>query len=229
MIRSFLAVSAAALCFTLPALAETRTYDVPAFTGLDVSSGIDVTFTAGPAQSVSVENRDGKFDDIIVEVKDGDLSLKRPQKMGWGRRPRYNVTVTAPVLSRVDVSSGADVSGSGLSGPVVSISTSSGADATITGISAGRVTLDSSSGSDLTASGTCDHVDAESSSGSDIEAGDLICATAEADASSGSDLEIHATNSVRADASSGADIDVHGGPTTADIDKSSGGSVSIKS
>ena len=228
MIRIILAASTAALILAAPAIAETRNFDVASFDGIDVSAGIDVNFETGGAQSVSVENKDGDFDDIIVEVKGGKLVLKRPRRTGWGKRPRYNVTVSAPSLNSIEVSSGADATGSGLSGEQVRIETSSGADADITGIDAVHISLGSSSGSDLDASGTCDSLTADSSSGSDINAGDLHCRIGAADASSGSDITIYVTEAVAADASSGADVNVYGGPTDADIDKSSGGSVRIR-
>lgn len=228
MIRTLTAASVAALCFAAPALAETRTYDVGAFTGLEVSAGINVNFETGQARSVSVRNAKDNFDDIIVEVKGDTLILKRPRKIGWGKRTRYTVTVSAPSLDRVEASSGADVTGSGLSGDEVSISSSSGADATITGIDAQTVRLESSSGSDIEASGTCDRVIADSSSGADIEAGDLVCRIGDADASSGSDITIHVSESINADVSSGADIDVYGQPEARNTDKSSGGSVNFK-
>ena len=228
MVRTLIAASAAVLIFAAPALAEIQNYDVAAFDGIEVSAGIDVNFTTGGTQSVSVENKNGNFDDIIVEVRHGKLVLKRPRKIGWGKRPRYNVTVTAPSLNSVEASSGADATGSGLSGDQVRIETSSGADADITGINAVHIALGSSSGSDLNASGTCDSLTADSSSGSDIDAGDLHCRIGAADASSGSDITIYVTEAVAADASSGGDVNVYGGPTDADIDKSSGGSVHIR-
>ncbi len=231
MIRTLTLASVTALGLSATAMAETRTYDVSEFTGLSVSSGLDVTFSTGAAQSVLVENKNGDFDDIEVEVKNGMLKLSRKNNnwgMGWNKRERYSVTVTAVSLDRVEASSGSDVEGSGLSGAKVSLSTSSGSDLTVSDIDAVEVRLESSSGSDLNASGICEKVYADSSSGSDIEASDLVCQYGDADASSGSDIEIHATTAVTADASSGADIDVYGGPTDVDSDKSSGGRVSVK-
>lgn len=232
MIRPTFAVSAAALIFIAPALGETRTYDVADFTGIDVSAGIDVSFSTGASHSVSVENAKGDFSDIVVDVKNGQLVLTRAKKNlgigGWNKRQSYAVTVTAPRLDTVEASSGADANGSGLRGDKVSLSVSSGADIEVTDVEAVRVSLDSSSGSDLSVSGTCEQVSADSSSGSDIDARELRCLQADADASSGSDIEVFASQSVTAEASSGADVDVFGGPAVSDIDKSSGGSVSIK-
>ncbi|HOP20365.1 MAG TPA: DUF2807 domain-containing protein, partial [Amphiplicatus sp.] len=61
-----------------------------------------------------------------------------------------------------------------------------------------------------------------------VDAEDLICETANADASSGASAEIHASKSIVADASSGGSIRVHGSPTNVNLDRSSGGSISIR-
>lgn len=230
MIRSLTAASVAVLLVAGAASAETRSYDVGSFTAIDASAGLDVTFTTGGDQSVTVENRKGDFSDIEVLVKNDTLVLKRAkQNWGWGKkRERYNITVSAPIISDIEASSGSDVTGSGLTGESIFIDVSSGADVSVEAINGGTVRLETSSGSDLTASGTCTEVRADSSSGSDINAGDLVCTNGRAEASSGSDITIHVTGRVSADVSSGADINVRGGPTDVDTDKSSGGSVNIR-
>lgn len=230
MIRCFSVASLVALGLAGAASAETRTYDVGAFTNIDISAGLDLAFEAGGAQAISVENDTGDFSDIDVFVRGDTLVLKRKKNnWGWGkRRLRYGITVSAPQISGVEASSGSDVSGRNMSGSDVRIEVSSGADVTVTGVDGGTVSIETSSGSDANVAGTCETVRADSSSGSDIEARDLICQNGYADASSGSDIAIHASSSVSADASSGADIDVYGNPTDVDSDKSSGGSVSIR-
>ncbi len=231
MIRSLTAIGLVSLGLAGAASAETRTYDVGAFTKIDISAGLDLEFTTGGTQSIAVENENGNFDDIDVYVSGDTLVLKR-KKQNWGwnnKRQRYGITVSAPQISSLEASSGSDVSGQNMSGSDVLIDVSSGADVTVTGVDGGTVTIETSSGSDANVSGTCVTVRADSSSGSDLEARDLICEAGYADASSGSDISIHATVSVDAEASSGADVDVYGGPTDVSSDKSSGGSVSIRS
>lgn len=229
MIRTLCAASLTGLGLVGLAQAETKSFPVETFTQIDASAGIEVAFSIGTAPSVVVENDKGDFDDIDVFVRGDTLVLKRKKKSwGWGKRARYSVTVTTETLSGVEVSSGAEVVGSGMRGDVIRVQVSSGADAELSDVSGTEVRLESSSGSDLDIAGTCQRVWADSSSGSDIEARDLICDTAEADASSGSDITLHAKSRLTADASSGADITVYGGPTEVDSDKSSGGSVSIR-
>ena len=231
MIRTFTVASLVALGLAGAASAETRTYDVGSFTSIDISAGLDLSFEQGAAGPVSVENKNGDFSDIEVAVKGDTLVLKRKKNnWGWGRkRERYGITVSAPVINSIEASSGSDVVGRGMSGSSIFVDVSSGADVTVTGVDGGTVTIETSSGSDASVAGTCETVRADSSSGSDIEARDLICQNGEADASSGSDISIHVTGSVNAEASSGADVDVYGSPTDVTSDKSSGGSVSIRS
>lgn len=230
MIRTITVASLVGLGLAGAASAETRTYDVGAFTNIDISAGLDLSFEQGAAQPVTVENAKGDFSDIEVSVKGDTLILKRAKNnWGWGRkRERYGITVSAPMISGIEASSGSDVAGRGMSGQDISIDVSSGADVTVTGVDGGTVSIKTSSGSDASVAGSCVAVRAKASSGSDLEARDLICQNGEADASSGSDIAIHVTTSVDADASSGADIDVYGGPTNVESDKSSGGSVSIR-
>ena len=229
MIRLSLLAGAAVLALSSPASAETRTYSETGFTSISVSAGIDASFTTGGDYAITAENRKGDFNDLEITVKNETLVIGRKKKnWGWGKKPEYKVSVSAPQLHSVTASSGADIEGYGLSGDTVSIRTSSGADASVTDIEASDIKLNASSGSDIDASGTCGFVEADASSGADINAGDLICETGEADASSGADITIHTSRSVEADASSGADIVVRGNPTETDIDKSSSGSVRIR-
>lgn len=225
-----LLLAAAPLLLVPASLAETRSYDVPTFTEIDVSSGITLSFAAGETQSVTVENAKGNFDDIKVTVSDGTLNLKRPQKLGWSfSRPRYTVTVTAPQLSGLEVSSGADAVGSGLQGPEVFVEVSSGASAEVSDIDGESVILETNSGANMIVSGVCGEVRADSSSGSDLDARNLVCIDGRAEASSGADTLIHTTQSVRAEASSGADVVVYGSPESVSEETSSGGDVTLRS
>ncbi|HIG21017.1 hypothetical protein, partial [Henriciella sp.] len=68
--RIVIAAIALSTAAALPALAETRTYDVASFDGIDVSAGIEVIFETGTTKSVSVENKDGDFSDVDVQRSD---------------------------------------------------------------------------------------------------------------------------------------------------------------
>lgn len=203
------AVSALAIT---AAQAETQTYDLSGFSVIDASAGVDVEVTVGGDFSVRAEGSAEDLERLRLERRGDALEIGRSRdRGGWfqmGRRWDVTVYVTMPSMTGVDVSSGADVKASG--------------------IDAGRFSASVSSGADAELSGTCDTIEADGSSGADLDARDLRCANAVADVSSGADLIVYASESVEADASSGGDVSVYGAPKTTNIDKSSGGGVSIR-
>ena len=68
---------AAAVLFVSPAvLAETRSFDLPAFDEIQVSSGIKAEIVVGSDQSVLVEaESDDDFDELEISVRNGKLSI----------------------------------------------------------------------------------------------------------------------------------------------------------
>jgi len=191
--------------------ADERAYDVAGFTKVSASSGVDVVIAVGGGFAASATVRKGDIDKVVVEVKGDTLHVSIDRGRRWNMGGGYydvTVDVSMPALVGVDVSSGSDL--------------------TATGVDAERFSADVRSGSDAELSGTCGRLVADVSSGADLEAKDLKCRVVEADASSGADAEVYASEKVVADASSGADIDVWGGPREIESDESSGGDVTVR-
>lgn len=207
----YVLAAGAASCLAIgAAAAETRDYDFSGFTMVSASEGVNVEVSVGGDYEVRAEGDADKLDKLRIELRGDTLRIDR-RNSGWfqmNRRSDFTVYVSTPSLEGVSVSSGADLSA--------------------TGIDAGRFTASVSSGADATLSGTCDTIEADGSSGADLEAEDLECARAIADVSSGADLTLYASESVDADASSGGDITVYGGAQSTNVDESSGGDVHIR-
>ncbi|GAB4530408.1 MAG: hypothetical protein Kow00133_19130 [Amphiplicatus sp.] len=211
MMSRAVAICAAGLAFTAgAAFAESRTYDLSGFDAVSVSAGLDAEITVGGDYSVHAEGTEKGLERLDVIVKGGELVIRRKPRVGfvWGRSESVVVYVTTPALTRLDVSSGAD--------------------ATATGVDSDSFVIDASSGAHVEVSGRCGALVADVSSGASIEADGLQCRRVTADASSGGSMRVHASEAVTADASSGGDIDVYGGPDNINIDESSGGDVSIR-
>ncbi len=125
---------AAAVLFVSPAaLAETRSFDLPAFDEIQVSSGIKAEIVVGSDQSVLVEaESDDDFDELEISVRNGKLSIGLDQ--GFFRSlsgmlseaPDITAFVTVPGLTELDASSGAAVQAKGMSGQYLTIGASSG-------------------------------------------------------------------------------------------------------
>lgn len=226
------AASAALLLLAVPALAETRTIELPAFTALDVSSGIDAIVTVGGTQSVTAEAADKRLlDDLQLKVEGNTLKAYYDWSLfdifSFGDRNQIKLTISVPALTEVEASAGSDVDASGVTGDTLSFKSSSGADLTLTAVAGKSIELNASSGAGLKIAGSCETAKADASSGSDLDAEDLLCVTVEANSSSGSDLEVHASKSIKANASSGSDLTVHGNPTDVEQESSSGADVKI--
>ena len=236
MRQYLLGAATAALLIAAPVagLAADRTYpDLPAFTAIDISSGVDAIVTVGGAQAVSASAPNPvDLEELKVEVKDGRLRVWRDWDIldifeDLGNRDT-KMTISVPALDSAEASAGSDVDVSGLSGDTVWIEVSSGADLKATDIQATTVDAGASSGADLSANGTCTTLDLDISSGADANLVDLACTDAEVEASSGSDVSLRATGTLKAEASSGAGISVKGKPAKTEIDESSGGSVTLE-
>lgn len=172
------------------------------FTRVAASAGTHVEVAVGPNFRVEVTGADPAR--VITRVS-GDTLVVSPQRGNWrGRIRNTRVRVTMPAIEGLDVSSGAQISASGLNSP--------------------RVTLEASSGARLTASGVCGAFRADVSSGADIFAQTLRCEAGSAGASSGARVRIHASERLDVRASSGGSIIGHGDPRLGDVSLSSGGS-----
>ncbi len=197
------AVVTAALV-ALPAFADSKTYSLSGFDRVDVSAGIDVTFTQGPF-SVKVDDPNGNFDRLIVEVRGNTLKIGRRNNWFDWRGVDYSATVSAPNLTGVDASSGAAFEGHNLS--------------------LRDLKVDVSSGANVELSGSCAGLRVDVSSGADFEGEALKCETASVDASSGAGADAYAARSASGNASSGGNVTFHGRPPEITKDTSSGGSV----
>ncbi len=208
--------------------------NVPAFNGIEVSSGVEVEFSQNPTQKVTVKTEADKQQYVMTEVENGVLKIFVRNK--GVRNLNFNnlkVEVSNPKLSRLVTKSGASfkaitpISESTLalssnSGSLVSgtfkISTNtaleveSGSNVKIN-LDTKSIAIDASSGSSLKLSGTASTSVISASSGSSVSAGEFVTRSAVIDASSGSSVKINTTESVTASASSAASIQYKGNPT----------------
>lgn len=196
------------------------------FKAITVSSGIDLILKQDSMEKVMVEADENLQKIIKTEVSNGKLKIYTAEHISWSSAMRVYVTLKS--INSLGASSGADVkSESTLTLSTLKIDASSGADMKLA-LSCNELQAESSSGSDITISGKAAKLNIESSSGSDVKADKLISETCSVRASSGSDVRVSVSKRIEAHASSGADISVNGNPAERDIEKSSGGSVTVR-
>lgn len=202
--------------------------NVSSYDAVSVSTGIEVYIRQGNRQEVTVEVDEDDLDDLMTEVRGGELKIYFESNTSfWNWKDRDAVVyVTVTDIKAIKSSSGSEVIGETIIvSDFLEVESSSGADLKLQ-VRARTLRAESSSGSNMELSGEADDFEGRSSSGSDLDAMDLVAKKATVRASSGSDLSITVTEDIDADASSGSDISYSGRPQYVNIDESSGGDVS---
>lgn len=197
-----------------------------AFTGIDVSSGLDVVVIQDPQTSIVVEADDNIQDAIVTKVENGVLII-RTSRVSLLRFKKATVTVKTPTISSIESSSGSRVrSGNTIISERLMVRSSSGSKLTVD-TEANELIAESSSGSSIKLRGKALTLETSSSSGSSNDASDLVANNVESQSSSGSSTRVKALLSLDASASSGSSIRYSGEPKSVNRSESSGGSVSM--
>ena len=208
--------------------------NVPAFNGIETSSGVDVEFTQSPTQSVVVKVEPEKQQYVITEVENGILKIF--VRNNGVKNLNFNslkVIVSGPKLSKLitksgsifkavnqinettfaaSCSSGSQVSGDFKISTNTALDVSSGVSVKMN-LETKSLALEASSGSSIKLSGKADSGVYSASSGSSISAGDFVTKSAVVDASSGASVKINTTESLTASATSAASVQYRGNPS----------------
>jgi len=193
------------------------------FTGVKVSSGIDVYLRQGADESMFVEADENLHEYIITEVRGGVLNVYTDANIREADRKR--VYVTMKEVNSLKTSSAGDIVGET---PVrtdkLELSASSAGDMKIE-VYAREISLNISSSGDITLSGEAEILDGDLSSAGELNAYDLTVKQANISASSAGDADINVTDKITARASSAGDINYLGNPKYVDAHSSSAGSI----
>jgi hypothetical protein len=225
---------------------ETR--NVGEFSGLEVSTGVDVVFKQENTTNVKVFADSDKLQYIITKVENGILKVyidnKGAKKMKF---KNLSVNISSPRMENIKTSSGASFSTiNNLNGSNINIDASSGSSVKgkfnisktsfIEASSGSNVKVDintvsilvkSSSGSNVNVEGNSDEGMIDVSSGAVVKADNLRINNAEVESTSGSSASVNVKDKMRVKASSGGSVRYKGNPKIdSDVSKMSGGSLS---
>jgi|GEM_PF-203584 len=143
--------------------------NVPAFTGIEVQSGIDLFITQGTKQSVIIEAEENLQDLITTEVTGPTLQVYVKKGTNIWRSQGMKAYITVTDLKSVSVSGGGDVASQSLikTGDI-EINISGGGDLKFD-LEAGRTSCTLSGGGDAHISGTASDCKLTISGGGDLE------------------------------------------------------------
>jgi hypothetical protein len=193
------------------------------FTGLRVSSGIDVYLKQGNNESVSVEADQNLHEYILTEVRGGVLNVYSEHNIRHAERMR--VYVTMKEINSVKTTSAGDVIGeSPVNTDRLELSASSAGNIKLE-VHAKKIDIDISSSGDISVTGETETLRADLSSAGDLNAYDLIAREADVSVSSAGDADVYASERITARASSAGDINYKGDPKYIDAHSSSAGGI----
>jgi len=201
----------------------TKERKTDSFTGLKVSSGIDVYLKQGNNESVSVEADENLHEYILTEVRNGVLNVYSEYNIREAERKR--VYVTMKEVNSVKTTSAGDVFGeTPIKSERLELSASSAGEIKLE-VTAENIDLDISSSGDITLTGETDKLRADLSSAGDLNAYELKVRVADLSVSSAGDADVNVSERITARASSAGDINYKGDPKYVDAHSSSAGGI----
>ena len=196
------------------------------FSGVKVSTGIDVFLSQGDKMSLSVEADENLHEYILTEIKDDVLHVYTEANIRKAEMKR--VYVTMKEINYLSTSSAGDLIGET---PVrtndLKLNASSAGDIKLEAY-AKNVEVDISSSGDITLTGEADILGGDLSSAGDLNAYDFKVREADLSVSSAGDADIYVTERLRASASSAGDINYKGDPKYLEAHSSSAGGIHSK-
>jgi len=196
------------------------------FTGIRVSSGIDVYLKQTGSESITVEADENLHEYIVTEIRGGVLNVYSDANIREAEMKRVYVTMRD--ITSLKTSSAGDLIGeSPVTADVLELSASSAGDIKLE-LKAKKVDIDISSSGDMTLSGEADMLEASLSSAGDLNAYGLTVKEADISVSSAGDADITVTERLKARASSAGDINYRGDPKYIDAHSSSAGGIHRK-
>jgi hypothetical protein len=194
-----------------------------AFTGVRVSTGIDVYLSQGSQTKIEVEADENLHEYILTELSNGTLNVYTDVNIRTAEMKR--VYVTMKDIKSVGTSSAGDVIGvTPVRTDELRLSASSAGDIKLE-VYASEIDASISSSGDITLSGEAGFLEADLSSAGDLNAFTLKVKEADISASSAGSADVYVSEKLNARASSAGDINYKGEPRYVDGHSSSAGGI----
>jgi hypothetical protein len=201
----------------------TKERQAGSFTGIKVSTGIDVFLKQGNNEAISVEADENLQEYILTEIRDDVLNVYTEANIRSAERKR--VYVTMKEVKSITTTSAGDVIGeTAVKTDRLDLSASSAGDIKLE-VTAKEIEVDLSSSGDMTLSGEADVLKADLSSAGDLHAYDLNVREADVSVSSAGNADVNVSEKITARASSAGDINYQGNPKYVDAHSSSAGGI----
>jgi hypothetical protein len=205
-------------------ISQTRT--VSGFTGIDVSSAIDVYVTQDSSYSVKVETDDNLQEYIIIREENGRLYIKQENNTSLNSSGKIKVYVSAPKLDRFYASGACNIIGQNkiTVDDKVDIHLSGACDARLE-IKAPSVSADLSGSTSLALKGETKDFHVSGSGSTEVSCIDLLTENTSIDISGAGNAEVYASVKLDIELSGAASVKYKG---NASVEQNTSGAASVK-
>jgi hypothetical protein len=204
--------------------------DIEPYTSLVISRGVDVRLVKSNSNVAKVEVNGIDFDDLIIENKDNELTIKVATKSLWQEmQDNYwwaRIELPYDVINNLEVLTGAKLSAKEVfKGEDIDMQVSMGGEIELD-IDLELLIIDASMGGLAEFTGKAKIVEINASMGSETDLRELEAEEVNAKSTMGSEVRVHATKSFDGKAVMGGYIRVTGNPERFYQDTSMGGEIS---
>lgn len=197
--------------------------ELPAFSAVQVTSGMNAHFVQGDQQKVEVVADQNLHELIETSVEDNTLLVKALGNI-WSSTEK-KVVITCPGLNEIRTTAGSNVfSEDLLHFDSLILRASAGSNIRIE-LEASELEVQVSSGANIFLSGSANRLVAKTSSGANLKAEDFTTEYSDISVSSGSNVWVNTMRELTANASSGGNIFYFGTPKKINSSSSSGGNI----
>jgi len=205
---------------------KTETRSVTAFTGVDVSGGLDITVKQDSSTSVTIETDANLQQYILTRVEDGVLHIYQENNTSLDPTKGIVIHISNPSFSSFEASGACDIHGENKIQHTGEINLhATGASNIELDLSAPKVTSELSGASGVKLSGTTKDLDIDASGASHAKCYELLTENANADLSGASSANIFASVKITGEATGASDLTYKGSAATVTVNTSGAGSV----
>jgi hypothetical protein len=192
---------------------QSKVVGITNFSGIHVSSGIDLYLTQSSLENIKVSANPDLLKNVLVEKQGTIVNISYKNNIRWGntfKGQSIKVYMSFKTLQAISASGGSDVYGQNtIKSSDLKLDFSGGSDLKLE-LQTKNLNVESSGGSDLSLKGSSTNLVVNISGGSDLDAFDLKADYAKVNASGSSDANINVTKGLQASATGGSDIHYKG-------------------
>lgn len=189
-----------------------KAFQLGDFSAVQLAGPFDATITTGGKPAVTIEGPQEIVDRLIVEVKDGELSIRTPRGARLRTNQPVKIRVSAPQLTAATIAGAGDIAIDKLAGGGNFDGTIAGAGSLDLGeVSLGSLKVSIAGSGEVTGSGTAASANHSISGSGSIRLADVATRDVEVSIMGSGDIEVQASQTADVSIMGSGDVRVTGG------------------